>query len=451
MFDEILGTLQEKTAFADLDRLQQDFALDPNDALLQRAYGLALFDLGFADRALLTLSPLFDPNRVNDPTITLVMGHCHSALGNIQLAATAYRALLKTSEPDARSIAYWSLADLKQYQFSDIELMQLRQHLKAAQGTPQIHLAEFAMAWVLDSAGDPIHAFSCLQHANEKVAAHRHYSAIQFNQQLASLERHQPSHARIYAPSPTPFFIVGLPRSGSTLLEQLLASSPLITATHELPFVQQIAETIRTKTHPRSSYDAQFDTKQAQSLRDHYLGQADRYIESSVPFFIDKWLDNFWHAPLIFDLFPEARMLSVSRDIADNLIGLFRQYFGTGNAFAFDLKAALHYCSVYLAAMTKLQQQYPRQVMVLDYQSLVTQTPVVMAQIAKFCGFEPISNAEAISGFSGSIMTPSGNQLRDGITTQYLNRSARYAEALAPFQTQIKLLENRRATLIGAR
>ena len=109
------------------------------DALLQRAYGLALFDLGFADRALLTLSPLIRPK----PCKRSDNHPCHGSIAiarsaTIQLAATAYRALLKTSEPDARSIAYWSLADLKQYQFSDIELMQLRQHLKAAQGTPQI-------------------------------------------------------------------------------------------------------------------------------------------------------------------------------------------------------------------------------------------------------------------------------------------------------------------------
>jgi tetratricopeptide (TPR) repeat protein len=451
MFKDILDALKAKAAFTALDRLARDFELTPHDSALQRAYGLALFDLGFAERALSALSPLLDSTRLDDPAITLVVGHCHSALGDIQQAATAYRALLNASQPDARSIAYWSLADLKQFRFTDVELTQLRQHLNDAQGTPQIHLAEFAMAWALDFAGDATHAFLQLQRANEKVAVHRQYPASQFNQQLADLERHQPSQARNYAPCATPLFIVGLPRSGSTLLEQLLASSPLITATHELPFVQQIAEAISAKAHPLSIYDAQFNAKQAQSLRDQYLQQAHRYLEGSTPFFIDKWLDNFWYAPLIFDLFPEARMLSVSRDIADNLIGLFRQYFGTGNAFAFDLKAALHYCSVHLGAMAKLQQQYPRQVMVLDYKRLVTETPLVMAQIAKFCGFEPISNVQAISGFSGSIMTPSGNQLRDGITTQYLNRSAQYSDGLAPFQTQIRLLENRRATLIGPR
>ena len=449
MFADLLESLTAETAFADLDRSQRDFKARPQDKTLQRAYGLALFDMGFAERALTILSPLVDTTRLDDAAVTLVIGHCHSALGDIYHAVAAYRLLLGSSEPDARSIAYWSLADLKQYRLSKAELTGLQQHLKDAQDTAQIHLAEFAIAWALDLAGDYAEAFSRLQQANQKVAVHRHYPAILYNQQLAGLDRQQPQQPKPHAPCPTPLLIVGLPRSGSTLLEQLLASSPMIASTHELPFVQHMAETISAKAGPLSLYDVQFDAAQAQSLRDVYLQQVARYLPGSAPFFVDKWLDNFWYAPLIFDLFPEARMLRVSRDIADNLIGLFRQYFGAGNGFAFDLKAALHYCSVYLSAMTKLQQRYPRQVMIVDYQNLVTKTPAAMAQIAQFCGFDPITNPQGLSQSSGPIMTPSGNQLRDGISTRYLNQSAHYADGLAPFQTQIRLLENRRAALLS--
>ena len=122
MFKDILDALKAKAAFTALDRLARDFELTPHDSALQRAYGLALFDLGFAERALSALSPLLDSTRLDDPAITLVVGHCHSALGDIQQAATAYRALLNASQPDARSIAYWSLADLKQFRFTDVEL-----------------------------------------------------------------------------------------------------------------------------------------------------------------------------------------------------------------------------------------------------------------------------------------------------------------------------------------
>jgi len=436
--------LRALATFKELKRLEQASLKSPKDFSKLADYGLALFDAGFPDKALKILSGIPKASQQHSTAVELVKGHCLSAIGALGDAEASYRRLLQASSPDIQAIAFWSLADLKRPVLTETDQAHIHTLVKTHPKSDLNYLALFALGTLLDQNQDHDLAFQVFQLANRAVAALRPYDPMTYLERLQNLaqgSRPLPSSDQ----TPTPVFIVGVPRSGSTLLEQILSVHPSIEATHELPFI----DTLMQSSEFQDAHALDNNNQLVDDLRAMYFEYVSHYYAGSPKVFTDKWLDNFWHAPMVFKLFPEARMVSVSRGVADNIMGLFRQYFATGNAFAFDLKAALHFISLTLSATEQLQRQYPDQFRLIDYELLVTNTATVTAQLFDFLSVKTAAPASLPANLSGAIMTPSGQQLRQGISTDYLNRSTPYLKHLAPYQKQIDILEARRYALLA--
>ena len=241
--------------------------------------------------------------------------------------------------------AYWSLANLKTFRFSDTDVATMRQQLERADLSTEdrFHL-HFALGKALEDQSEYAASFDHYKQGNELRRAVIHYDPADNSDQVRrskSLLTAEFFAARsgFGSQAADPIFIVGLPRAGSTLLEQILSSHPLIEGTRELPDLVAIA---RSLAGPRlrgetSRYPEVLETlsaEQCRELGERYLEQARVHRKRGTPFFIDKLPNNFAHIGLIQLILPNAKIIDARRHPLGCCFSAFKQHFARGQHFA---------------------------------------------------------------------------------------------------------------------
>jgi len=442
----------ERTGTA-LDRLQvlEELArLQPGERKWRLGKGLAQFDAGRVAAAIETLESCDSSNR-DDAQLDLALGHAYSAAGRINEAVARYRRLTGHAAGELAHAGYWSLADLKGYAFGDQEIadMQLRSR-NADGGERHRFLLMFALGRAMEQRGRYAEAFAALREGNEELALARPFDAPGYRALADSLLALQRVPQYDLEPSlPRPLFIVGMPRSGSTLLEQILASHSQVEAAGEVPFIENMARSLdRQGGFARSL--GQLSAEQCRLGAQTYLGQLRPFLNGDPQAVVDKWPDNFWYIGLIRALFPGARIINMVRDPLDNAMGMYKQYFHSGNAHSSRLEWIADYWEIYLATMAHWERLFPGATLHFSYERLVNDPQTEIRGLLAYCGLEYEDQVLRFHESGRAVMTPSGAQVRQPLYRKAIGSSAPYREQLAPFLPRFEKIRQAAGQLLKA-
>jgi tetratricopeptide (TPR) repeat protein len=358
----------------------------------------------------------------------LSYGHALKTEGLTQRAIAAYRECVAL-EP-AFGEAYWSLANLKTFRFSDEEIAAMRAALADPKldADNRIHL-DFALGKALEDRADCAESFARYASGNTLRLKLAPYHA---DETTARLTRTQQIYTTEFfarrkgsgSPSPDPVFIVGLPRSGSTLIEQILASHSQVEGTMELPELTSITRALRQKSRDsgKDKYSATYHDAVAQAsmdelraLGEEYLARAAKHRKLGRPFFIDKMPNNFAHVGLIHLILPNAKIIDARRHPLACGWSCFRQHFARGQDFTYSLADVGHYYRDYVELMKHFDAVLPGRVHRVIYERMVADTEREVRALLDYCGLPFETGVLRFFENERPVRTASSEQVRQPI------------------------------------
>jgi len=414
---------------------------EPDNRVLRMLDAAALVGLGEHPRAIAIYRGLL-LGAPADAEVHLSIAHALKTLGKTPEAIAAYRqaAALRRDFGDA----YWSLANLKTYRFPEEDLGQMRTALAAAAtgAVDRYHLC-FALAKALEDAGEYAESFQYYELGNRlKHAEIRYRPALTENNTRQQIEV---CNAEFFASRkgwgaqlPGPIFIVGLPRSGSTLLEQILASHSQVEGTQELPNVQQIVAMLRGRevgqAEPR--YPRILERLTAADFRqlgEKYLADTRAY-RVGKPFFIDKNPNNFRHLGLVRLMLPNAKIIDARREPMACCFSNLKQLFANGQEFTYGVEEIARYYRTYLELMRHWDRVLPGSVLRIHHEDVVEDLEGNVRRMLDFCGlpFEP--RCLVFHETQRSVRTASSEQVRRGLYREGLDQWKHFEPWLGPLK-----------------
>ena len=403
----------------------------------------ALMGLGRVDEAI----TLYEENverTENKAGLNVMLGHAYKARGDFDDAVAAYHAAC-AEQPDYGD-AYWSLANTKTYAFDDDELAGMR-HQESRGGAStddRIHLC-FATGKALEDRGEYGASFEYYERGNDLRQAQSGYSAartsdmVQRQIDVCTRELFD-ERGDLGCQRRDPIFIVGLPRAGSTLLEQILASHSMVDGTMELHEILGLAQ----RLGGRSTGGEPAYPKNLWQLEDDYFGRfGDKFISDTqayrddAPFFIDKMPNNFLHIGLIRLILPKARIIDARRHPMACGFSCFKQLFGEGQDFTYSLEAIGRYYSDYVRLMDHWDEVLPGFVLRVIHEDVVDDVETQVRRLLEFCELPFEEDCLEFHKTDRSIRTPSSEQVRQPIFRSGLEYWRNYEQWLAPLRNAL--------------
>jgi tetratricopeptide (TPR) repeat protein len=429
-----LGTLPEaESTMRDLLSMESD---NPNNWVLLATVYTRLMRQEDA------LAAFEQAARINpeEVRLRLSIGHLNKTLGRRSECEQAYKRCLEMDP--GMGEAYWSLADLKNYVFSDAEIASMLSLVKGEDGDDQdqAHL-HFALGRAFEHQKDYLTAFDHYATGNRRRRKTVPFDSGAFEDKTRRVRECFDSaffaaRAGCGHPDPSPIFIVGLPRSGSTLVEQILASHSGVEGTFELPNLLTI---VREFDHADAAHDAYPEI--VRSASPEQLGNLGRrYIEETTPlrgarpYFIDKMPNNFSHVGLIHAILPRAVIIDARRHPMDACFSTYKQHFAEGQSFSYDLEDLGRYYRCYLSLMDHWDDVLPGKVLRLQYEQLIREPEREIRRLLSHCSlpFEP-----ACLKFHETrrpVRTASAEQVRQPLYTSGVGHWRHFEAQLAPLR-----------------
>jgi tetratricopeptide (TPR) repeat protein len=425
---------QHKAAQA-IPHIERLLAHDALDTGYRNLLAASLANIGDYARAIALYEELLrEAPRL--PKLWLSYGHALKTAGRRDDSVRAYRACIDVAPTMGE--AWWSLANLKTERFSrdDIDAMQA-QLARATLTDDKLHF-HYALGHALEIAGDYQASFAHYQEGARLRRADIGYDADDIAAQVAATIELFTSGffaARdgVGCPDPAPIFIVGLPRAGSTLLEQILASHGDIEGTMELPEIANIAREVGKRSAlPYPSCLAELPAASLAELGARYMERTRIYRRTGKRLFIDKMPNNWIHAGLIHLILPNAKIIDARRHPAATCFSAFKQHFARGQHFSYDLAELGRYYNGYVACMAGLDVALPDRVHRVQYETMVADTDAETRRLLAYCGvaFEPACLRFWESG--RPVRTASSEQVRRPIYREGLDHWTHYKPWLGP-------------------
>jgi tetratricopeptide (TPR) repeat protein len=385
-------------------------------------------------------SERLDPNQ---RLVHLSIGHVLKALGRRAECERTYRECI-AREP-ASGEAYWSLADLKDYSFSETETAAMEALLAAGTGgEANAALLHFALGRAREQQGLAQQAFRHYDAGNRLRRQRSPFDFAAFENKcrrvIVNLNADFFSGLRGGGCADgAPIFIVGLPRSGSTLVEQILASHPCVEGTMELPnIVNYVGEFDRLDAtgdaYPESLRSAPSAVLAALGRR--YMSET-RPLRSGPPRFIDKLPNNFSHVGLIHAILPNAAVIDVRRHPMDACFSCFKQYFAAGQSFTYELDGLGRYYRCYLAVMDHWDDVLPGKVLHLSYENLIRAPEENIRRLLAHCGLEFDKRCMQFHETQRPIRTASSEQVRRPMYDSSVGYWRRFEDELEPLHRSL--------------
>jgi tetratricopeptide (TPR) repeat protein len=430
-------------AHRELSRLLEE---EPeNRVYYQSLNAMIAMGLGEHERAVSLYRTLLQESPT-DADLHLSIAHALKTVGSTEEAIESYRraANYRPTFGDA----YWSLANLKTYRFTDEELTRLR----AAQAKPTIgtidrfHLC-FALGKALEDREQFEESFRYYSLGNALKRSESKYrpEIIESNtrQQIEVCAGEFFARRRGWgAQSRDPIFIVGLPRSGSTLIEQILASHSKVEGTQELAHIQQIVSDIRGRDPDLN--DSRYprilsDLGEADFLRlgDRYIAETHVYRRTEKPFFIDKMPNNFRHLGLIRLMLPNARIIDARREPLACCFSNLKQLFAKGQEFAYSVEDIARYYRTYLELMRHWDRVLPGWVLRVLHERVVDDLEGSVRRILDFCGLEFEPKCVEFHKTVRSVRTASSEQVRRPLYREGLDQWRNFEPWLGPLEAAL--------------
>jgi len=425
------------------EEMEKLLALDPDNRMYRTTH--ATVCIGFGDyqalpryRELLVETP-------GDPELHLSIAHALKTLGQTQEAIDSYHAAVAL-RPDFGE-AYWSLANLKTYRFSEIEIDKMR----SAEASPKIqpvdryHLC-FALGKALEDRAEYAESFACYERGNalKKIECRYRPEPLERTARLqeslctAEFFAERKGHG---CDSAAPIFIVGLPRSGSTLIEQILASHSEVEGTMELADIPRMVQDVQGREviggeprYPRVL--ASLSAEQFRKLGEKYLADT-RVYRTGKARFIDKMPNNFRHLALIHLILPNAKIIDARREPMACCFSNFKQLFASGQQFTYSIEDIARYYRMYVELMAHWDAALPGKVLRIQHETVVDDLEGNVRRILDFCGldFEP-----ACLDFHKTLRTvhsASSEQVRRPIYREGVDQWRHYEPWLGPLKSAL--------------
>ena len=370
-------------------------------------------------------------------------GHALKTAGYADQAIAAYHRSLQL-EP-AFGEAWWSLANLKTFRFSSADLAAMREQLVRTELTAddRLHL-EFAIGKALEDAGDYAPSFQHYLRGNAIRRAQLHYSADETSARVRRVCMQYTGdffaeRAHVGCLARDPIFIVGLPRAGSTLIEQILSSHSHVEGTMELPEVATITRRLRQQggtasVLPYHAALAALDAKALRALGEEYLARTRIQRKSSAPLFIDKMPNNFMHIGLIHLMLPNAKIIDARRHPLACCFSAFKQHFARGQSFSYGLEDIGRYYRDYARLMAHFDRVLPGRIHRVLYERIVDDTEGEVRRLLDYCGLP--FEASCLQFFQNPrpVRTASSEQVRQPIYREGVDHWRHYAAWLKPLE-----------------
>ncbi|WP_428102522.1 sulfotransferase [Candidatus Rariloculus sp.] len=381
----------------------------------------------------------------DNPFHPVLLGHVYKSDGEFDRAVAMYRQAygIKGDYGDA----WWSLANTKSYRFTDDELSRMAA-MERDPGTGAVDRIQlcFALGKAHEDRGEHERAFACYARGNALKQPTVHHSPRHLQVRVDSqIEVCTPelfaARPAVGLPAPDPIFIVGLPRAGSTLLEQILSSHSQVDGTMELHNVLNLAKRLRGRGGEGEDEGQPRYPKILAELEDSYFRRFGkqfiddtRAYRGTAPFFIDKMPNNFFHIGLIKLILPRARVIDARRHPMACCFSGFKQLFGEGQDFSYGLREIGNYYRQYVKLMDHWDRVLPGFVLRVEYEDVVETLEDQVRRLLDFCEltFEPA--CLEYHRTRRSVRTPSAAQVRQPIYTSGLEQWRNYEPWLDPLK-----------------
>lgn len=369
--------------------------------------------------------------------IYVQLGHACKTAGDYQQAVASYQQAYQ--QQSDYGDAYWSLANIKTYQFSAQELLQMQQALenKNTAVDDQIHIS-FSLGKAFEDRKEYHQSFEYYAKGNalkkQSIGYDAEKSTALMEQQIKHCSKTLfEQRGQVGNSSSSPIFILGLPRAGSTLLEQILASHSQVDGTMELHNILGTALKLRGRIvdgepqYPQNLW--QLTDSQLKQLGDMYIQDTQVYRQGA-PFFIDKMPNNFIHIGLIKLILPNAKIIDARRDPMACCFSGFKQLFGEGQDFSYGLTDIAKYYRDYERLMTHWDEVMPNQILRVQHEDLVNDVETEVRRILDYCQLPFEADCLSFYNTKRNIHTPSAQQVRQPINRKGLAQWKNFAPYL---------------------
>jgi len=434
---------QNKSAAA-LEQIDKLLASEASSPTLLNLRAAILSRIGDFDQAL----PLFEAvlkQAPKHPKIWMSYGHALKTAGRLEDSISAYRQSIALAP--AFGEAYWSLANLKTFRFTDADITAMQTALKRDDLTGEdnyhLHYAlgkayedgrEYAQSFHHYDAGARSRRRDFKYDADERTATMRRAKAF-FNTDLFKARAGQGASA------PDPIFIVGLPRAGSTLIEQILASHSQVEGTMELSDMGAIVRKIGGKGAGASSkYPealAELSGADLRLLGESYLDATRIQRRTSKAYFIDKMPNNFQHIGLIHLILPNAKIIDARRHPMAGCFAAFKQHFARGQHFSYELTDLGRYYADYVELLAHFDRVLPGRVHRVIYERMVEDTEAEVRRLLGYCGLPFEAGCLRFYENDRAVRTPSSEQVRQPIFSDAVDQWRCYEPWLGPLRSAL--------------
>lgn len=361
--------------------------------------------------------------------------------GEVDAASDEYRQLIALRPVEG--MAWWGLADLRTQSFTDSDLEQMRAALKASDATEHDRTAiGFALAKGLDDAGDYAGSLAALAQANAVARRQQVWDARAFSNQVAAVDaafESSPAPATDHGSSSNEvIFVVGLPRSGTTLVEQILASHSLVQGAGELPDLPQVlAEESRRRGKPFPQWVGEMQPDDWERLGRRYIERTRRWRRQR-PIFIDKLPNNWIYIGAIRAMLPSAHIVVCRRDPLETCFSCYRQRMDGSNGYTRTFEDLADFWRDFDRSVTHSAAQHPENVRQHSYEALLDEPEIQIRELLEFCGLPFEAACLKFHENKREVRSPSATQVRQPLR-QDTARTARYGNLLDPLRRALHL------------
>ena len=430
---------QPERALAEIETL---LATDPANPGYRNLKAVILSGVGEYAQAIALFGQLA-AEYPNHGKLWLSYGHTLKTAGKQADSIAAYRRSLALDPSFGE--AWWSLANLKTVRFDDADIATMRAQLARTDldDANRYHL-DFALGKALEDRAEYAASFGHYAAGNALRRKSAPYSA---DVTTSRLQRAREIFTRGFfaeragwgVPDRDPIFVVGLPRSGSTLIEQILASHSQVEGTMELPELISISRALKREggNDPAQTYYDQLATLDAAAVRalgERYLERTRIQRKTGLPFFVDKMPNNFLHAGLIHLALPNARIVDARRHPLGCCLSAFKQHFARGQNFTYDLADVGRYYRDYVGLMAHFDRVLPGRVHRVIYEEMVDDTEREVRRLLDYCGLPFEDGCLRFFENERPVRTASSEQVRQPIYKSGVDQWRHYDVFLDPLR-----------------
>ena len=429
-------------AHAEADRL---IARDPADVGHLAVKAAVLVRTGDYDAAIAAYETILG-RHPDQARLWVSYGHVLKTVGRRADSVSSYRQAI--AHMPALGDAWWSLANLKTVRLDDEDIAVMRAALPLATRDEDRYHLHFALGKALEDKRDWAASFDHYAQGNAMRRTELPYDPEQSTAHLAATRTLMTrgvfaARAGSGDPAPDPIFVVGLPRSGSTLIEQILASHSQVEGTMELPDIGSIAADLSGR-HDRAGHVTSYLERLLELSRDELAALGRRYLEgtriqrkTARPRFVDKMPNNFAHAGLIHLILPNATIIDARRGAMATGFSAYKQHFSRGQGFTYDLSELGRYYREYVSMMAHYDEVLPGRAHRVDHEALVADPDTEIRALLAHCGLPFENQCLQFHTTERSVRTASSEQVRQPLSSEGIDQWRNYAAWLGPLASAL--------------